>query len=99
MKQILFKSKKKGSTAPLHIFHMSKSSYQQRDLKAAVETVDAQMIDVKLGFFYTVLVLAVSVSNIILKRTCLAKKRDRLGSMTVTGSLRSPGAAREDKRN
>lgn len=44
---------------------------------------DTQLKDVKLGFFYTVLVLAVSTSNIILKRSHLAKKRDRPGSLTV----------------
>lgn len=45
---------------------------------------DAQLKDVKLGFIYTVVVLAVNASNIILKRTHLAEKREWPGSPTVT---------------
>lgn len=65
-----------------HILHSSKLPYQQHDLKADQGTTisafsDAQLKDVKLGFFYTVLVQAVSASNIILKRTHLAEKRNR----------------------
>lgn len=60
---------------------------------------DAQLKDVKLGFFYTVLVLAVSASKIILKRAHLTKKGNRPGSLTMMGRPRSPGVTKEDKRN
>jgi len=79
-------------------YHISSMIWEQSKRPQSLLS-DAQLKDVKLGFFYTVLVLAVNTSNIILKRTHLAKKRDQPGSLTVTGRLSSLGVTEEDKRN
>lgn len=71
-------------------YHISSMIWKQSK-KPQYVLSDAQLKDVKLGFLYTVLVLAVNASNIILKRTHLAEKRDWPGSLAVTRGLRSLG--------
>lgn len=68
-----------------HVLHLSQSPKKPQSLLSG-----AQLKDVKLSFFYSVLVLAVSASNVILKRTRLAEKRKWPGFTDSEEGAQSP---------